>query len=256
MFKDDPDITTNKRHEPKYKLASNLVRSINTDNSLMLRPHKNRLRHRPVQDNRTGSYGSSQKRKLRRRLQKLMEKCNEGNQKACNRLRRERSNNGNLVRSLDRRSSKNSRKLTKKERKERRKQRKLEKRQRRRLLRMQRKRNKQNKKKSRKTRSLPICRSKYIDSGDCPHCSRTCPMLKHPETGKFINCKFSLSKIETYEIIWISGQEMGCLSLLQSFGMKMPALAQGIGADINTLNNMDKDALCKLLTSSQSSYHR
>ena len=50
---------------------------------------------------------------------------------------------------------------------------------------------------------------------------------------------------------------MGCLSLLQSFGMKMPALAKGIGADINTLNNMDKDALCKLLTSnSQSSYNR
>ena len=188
MFKDDPDISTNKRHEPKYKLASNLVRSINTDNSLMKRPHKNRI-HRPVQDNRTGSYSNnnaSKTRKLRRKLQKLMEKCNEGHQKACNRLRRERSNNGNLVRSLDRRSSvrsgenRNRRKLTKKERKERRKQRKLEKRQRRRLLRIRRRQNK----KKRKPRSLPQCRNKYIDSGDCPHCSRTCPMLKHPETGK------------------------------------------------------------------------
>ena len=54
----------------------------------------------------------------------------------------------------------------------------------------------------------------------------------------------------------ISGQEMNCRSLLQSFGMKMPALAKDIGADINTLINMDEDALCKLLTSnSQSSYN-
>ena len=216
MFKDDPDISTNKRHEPKYKLASNLVRSINTDNSLMLRPHKNRLIHRPVQDNRTGSYGNggnnAKKRKLRRKLQKLMEKCNEGHQKACNRLRRERSNNGNLVRSLDRRSSanknsgsgsgnRNRRKLTKKERKERRKQRKLAKRQRRRLLRIQRKQKKQSKQnKRRQTRSLPTqkqCRTKYIDSGDCPHCSSTCPMLKHPETGKltFTNWLKIVSKL-------------------------------------------------------------
>ena len=49
---------------------------------------------------------------------------------------------------------------------------------------------------------------------------------------------------------------MNCRSLLQSFGMKMPALAKDIGADINTLINMDEDALCKLLTSnSQSSYN-
>ena len=57
-------------------------------------------------------------------------------------------------------------------------------------------------------------------------------------------------------IFIISGQEMNCRSLLQSFGMKMPALAKDIGADINTLINMDEDALCKLLTSnSQSSYN-
>ena len=192
MFKDDPDISTNKRHEPKYKLASNLVRSINTDNSLMKRPHKNRI-HRPVQDNRTGSYSNnnnaSKTRKLRRKLQKLMEKCNEGHQKACNRLRRERSNNGNLVRSLDRRSSvrsgenRNRRKLTKKERKERRKQRKMARRERRRLLRKQNRKNKKNKNR-RQTRSLKQCRTKYIDSGDCPHCSSTCPPLKNLETGK------------------------------------------------------------------------
>merc|ERR1712062_393598 len=151
MFKDDPDISTNKRHEPKYKLASNLVRSINTDNSLMKRHHKNRI-HRPVQDNRTGSYSNnnaSKTRKLRRKLQKLMEKCNEGHQKACNRLRRERSNNGNLVRSLDRRSSvRNSG--------ENRNRRKMAKRERRRLLRKQNRKNKKNKNR-RQTRSLKQC---------------------------------------------------------------------------------------------------
>ena len=206
MFKDDPDISTNKRHEPKYKLASNLVRSINTDNSLMKRPHKNRI-HRPVQDNRTGSYSNnnaSKTRKLRRKLQKLMEKCNEGHQKACNRLRRERSNNGNLVRSLDRRSSvrsgenRNRRKLTKKERKERRKQRKMARRERRRLLRKQNRKNKKNKNR-RQTRSLKQCRTKYIDSGDCPHCSSTCPPLKNLETGKLTIIVFEIfQKVSFY----------------------------------------------------------
>ena len=189
MLKDDPDITTNKRHSPKYKLASNLVRSIDTDNSLMSRPLKNRHRHRPVQGNRTGGYDRNEKRKLRRRLQRLMHLCNEGDEKACKKYHRRQKSNSDLVRSLDRRSSKNRRtKLSKKERRERRKQRKLARKQRRRQLRQQRKQNKRNKRKqNRKQRSINSnqCRTKYIDSGNCPHCSRTCPRVKQPETGEF-----------------------------------------------------------------------
>ena len=189
MLKDDPDITTNKRHSPKYKLASNLLRSIDTDNSLMSRPLKNRHRHRPVQGNRTGGYDRNEQRKLRRRLQRLMHLCNEGDEKACKKYHRRQKSNSDLVRSLDRRSSKNRRtKLSKKERKERRKQRKLARKQRRRQLRQQRKQNKRNKRKqkSRQQRSINSnqCRTKYIDSGNCPHCSRTCPRVKQPETGK------------------------------------------------------------------------
>ena len=82
--------------------------------------------------------------------------------------------------------NRNRRKLTKKERKERRKQRKMARRERRRLLRKQNRKNKKNKNR-RQTRSLKQCRTKYIDSGDCPHCSSTCPPLKNLETGKLKN---------------------------------------------------------------------
>ena len=190
MFKDDPDISTNKRHSPKYKYASNLLRSIDTDNSLMSRPQKNRHRHRPVQGNRTGGYDRKEKRKLRRRLERLMHECNSGDEKACKKYHRRQKSNSDLVRSLDRRSSKHQRrnKLSKKERKERRKQRKMARKQRRRLQRQQRKQKQKSSRRKRKPRSVSggQCRTKYIDSGNCPHCSRTCPRVKQPETGKLI----------------------------------------------------------------------
>ena len=42
---------------------------------------------------------------------------------------------------------------------------------------------------------------------------------------------------------------MDFLELLESFGLDMKSVAQALGIDIATLNNMDKDVLLHLLTS-------
>ena len=42
---------------------------------------------------------------------------------------------------------------------------------------------------------------------------------------------------------------MDFLELLESFGLDMKSVAQALGIDISTLNNMDKDVLLHLLTS-------
>ena len=39
------------------------------------------------------------------------------------------------------------------------------------------------------------------------------------------------------------------MELLESFGLDMKSVAQALGIDISTLNNMDKDVLLHLLTS-------
>ena len=51
----------------------------------------------------------------------------------------------------------------------------------------------------------------------------------------------------------ISGQEIDTLDLLKSFGSDLGKIARAMGYDIQTLNNMDKNVLRKLLTSPSSS---
>ena len=50
-------------------------------------------------------------------------------------------------------------------------------------------------------------------------------------------------------ILFVSGQEIDFLTLLQSFGVDMGNVARALGVDIHTLINMDKDILLRLLTS-------
>jgi hypothetical protein len=42
------------------------------------------------------------------------------------------------------------------------------------------------------------------------------------------------------------------LTLLQSFGLNMGSVADALGVDVATLNNMDRDVLFQMLTSQQS----
>lgn len=196
------------RRLEQYKLASNLVRSIQPDdaeskNSLNTRLHKKKYKHKVV-DNRTGSFESrkEEKRRRRRRKQRQIQKCKEGNEVACKKLKQLEDEeealraNSDLIRSLDRRSSRKNNdgkatKLTKEQRRELRRERKrlkkLAKRRRRLLRQQERKKNKKNNS-NRSARSITSssqqCRTKFIDSCSWPHCNRSCPKLKNPETGK------------------------------------------------------------------------
>ena len=127
----------------------------------------------------------------KRRLERLQKKCEAGNQKACQKLCPE-SNRGNkdLIRSLDRRSSKNHKKKSKKSL---RKQRRRLKRKCdggklnacKKLKRINKiKKNNSNQRKTRSTNS-PTCKTMYIDECTWPNCNRSCPKLKNPTTGKF-----------------------------------------------------------------------
>lgn len=236
MLADAPEKKRRHERENVKKLNSNLIRLMPSSSSPSssaetadssrnsLNPHhkKRRNRNHKVTDNRTGFSAKE------RRRHRLLRKCRDGNENACRRLENQpKNNNKDLIRSLDRRSSKKE-KLS---RKERRKLRRQEKRHKRRERKRQRRRKmmKKNKKNKREKRSSSQCRTKFIDSCSWPHCNRSCPKLKNPETG----------------------QEIDFLSLLKSFGLEMSNVARAIGVDINTLNNMDKDVLLELLTSSQ-----
>ena len=225
MLADAPE--KRRRHDEPKKLNANLIRSIpgSEESRNSLRTHKRRNRNHKVTDNRTGNTAISKRRKRR---QRQMKKCKNGNENACKKLKPK--NNSDLIRSLDRRSSKLSkkerRKLRRAERRRRKKERKSLKQ--RRQERKERQRKQKNKKSTRHKRNVQ-CRTKYIDTCSWPHCNRSCPKLKNPETG----------------------QEIDFLSLLKSFGLEMGSVARAIGVDINTLNNMDKDILMELLTSSK-----
>lgn len=213
------------RRLEQYKLASNLVRSIQPEeaeskNSLNTRLHKKKYKHKVV-DNRTGSFESrkEEKRRRRRRKQRQIQKCKEGNEVACKKLKQLEDEeealraNSDLIRSLDRRSSrKNSdgkaTQLTKEQRRELRRERKrLRKmaKRRRRLLRQQEKKKKK-KKSNRSTRSISggsgQCRTKFIDSCSWPHCNRSCPKLKNPETGKLNAPLFSPLKLNVDDMFF------------------------------------------------------
>ena len=209
MLSDAPD---RRRHDKEhYKLASNLVRNLPIDNSgNSLYSAGNRKHRKKVTDNSTGSMKlplRDENRRRRRRKQRQIKKCQEGNDQACQKLKAMEDEdlkrvNGDLLRSLDRRSSRNgNNNLTREEKRklkrERRRQRKMEKRQKRKLRKKQRREQKRKNRKqqrknvakneSRNKRSSPNlqcpAKAKYIDNCGWPHCNRSCPKLKNPETG-------------------------------------------------------------------------
>ena len=291
MLSDAPD---RRRHDKEhYKLASNLVRNLPIDNSgNSLHSGGSRKQRKKVTDNSTGSMNlrvRDENRRRRRRKQRQIKKCHDGNDQACQKLKAMEEEdlkrvNGDLLRSLDRRSSRNggNNNLTREEKRklkrERRRLRKMEKRQKRLLRKKQRReQRRKNRKQSRKnmkknessrnkrsTHNLQ-CPSKYVDNCGWPHCNRSCPKLKNPETGasRFLKCKliFNISlhnvtpKDDKYLFIfcYIAGREIDLLGLLKSFGLEIGSVAKAIGVDINTLNNMNKDVLRELLTSKSSS---
>ena len=113
------------------------------------------------------------------------------------------------------------------------------------------------------------CPQKHVDTCSWPQCNRSCPKLHNPLTGMDgvtpniyssyhqvgltpITSSYHLNDtchdVKIINIV-ISGEEMDFLELLESFGLDMKSVAQALGIDISTLNNMDKDVLLHLLTS-------
>jgi len=71
-----------------------------------------------------------------------------------------------------------------------------------------------------------FCQHRLIDRCTWPQCNRVCPKLHNPFTG----------------------EEMDFIQLLKSFGLDMSSVANALGIDMHTLNNMDHDVLLHLLT--------
>lgn len=70
------------------------------------------------------------------------------------------------------------------------------------------------------------CPHHLIERCSWPQCNHSCPRLTNPFTG----------------------QEMDFIELLKSFGLDMMSVANALGIDIHTLNNMDHEELLNLLT--------
>ncbi|GFG34831.1 hypothetical protein Cfor_12069 [Coptotermes formosanus] len=75
-------------------------------------------------------------------------------------------------------------------------------------------------------RDLVRCPHHLIERCSWPQCNHSCPRLTNPFTG----------------------QEMDFIELLKSFGLDMMSVANALGIDIHTLNNMDHEELLNLLT--------
>nr|CAG4650819.1 EOG090X02ZJ [Simocephalus serrulatus] len=71
-----------------------------------------------------------------------------------------------------------------------------------------------------------FCQHRLVDRCTWPQCNRVCPKLHNPFTG----------------------EEMDFIQLLKSFGLDMSSVANALGIDMHTLNNMDHDVLLHLLT--------
>ncbi|XP_067000650.2 palmitoleoyl-protein carboxylesterase NOTUM [Anabrus simplex] len=70
------------------------------------------------------------------------------------------------------------------------------------------------------------CQRHLIERCSWPQCNHSCPKLHNPFTG----------------------EEMDFIELLKSFGLDMMSVANALGIDIHTLNNMDHEELLNLLT--------
>lgn len=74
------------------------------------------------------------------------------------------------------------------------------------------------------------CSFRLLERCSWPQCNHSCPTLTNPLTG----------------------EEMKFLELLTSFGLDIYTVAQALGVDMQTLNNMDHKELIKLFTESSS----
>ncbi|XP_034253699.1 uncharacterized protein LOC117652715 [Thrips palmi] len=70
------------------------------------------------------------------------------------------------------------------------------------------------------------CPTRHVEMCSWPQCNHSCPKLHNPFTG----------------------EEMDFIELLKSFGLDMMSVANALGIDIQTLNNMDHEELLNLLT--------
>ncbi|XP_055944933.1 palmitoleoyl-protein carboxylesterase notum1-like isoform X1 [Argiope bruennichi] len=124
---------------------------------------------------------------------------------------------------------------------ERRKQRRKERKRRRQNKNKKRKKNSRKELRSRDKRSLfpedlrvrhrwtlheDLCYHWLVDECSWPQCNRACPRLHDPFTG----------------------EELDFIELLKSFGLDMSSVANALGIDLVTLNDMDHDTLLQLLT--------
>ncbi|GFS74372.1 palmitoleoyl-protein carboxylesterase NOTUM [Nephila pilipes] len=124
---------------------------------------------------------------------------------------------------------------------ERRKQRRKERKRRRQNKNKKRKKNSRRESRSRDKRSLfpedlrvrhrwtlheDLCYHWLVDECTWPQCNRACPRLHDPFTG----------------------EELDFIELLKSFGLDMSSVANALGIDLVTLNDMDHDTLLQLLT--------
>ncbi|GIY51208.1 palmitoleoyl-protein carboxylesterase NOTUM [Caerostris darwini] len=71
-----------------------------------------------------------------------------------------------------------------------------------------------------------LCYHWLVDECSWPQCNRACPRLHDPFTG----------------------EELDFIELLKSFGLDMSSVANALGVDLATLNDMDHDTLLQLLT--------
>ncbi|KAK5650413.1 hypothetical protein RI129_001442 [Pyrocoelia pectoralis] len=71
-----------------------------------------------------------------------------------------------------------------------------------------------------------VCSHRRLERCTWPQCNRSCPRLHNPFTG----------------------EEMDFIELLKSFGLDMASVADALGIDMTTLNNMDPSDLLNLLT--------
>ncbi|KAK9498545.1 hypothetical protein O3M35_003154 [Rhynocoris fuscipes] len=80
--------------------------------------------------------------------------------------------------------------------------------------------------KLRPQRQTHFCKQRLIERCSWPQCNQLCPKLHNPYTG----------------------EEMDFIELLKSFGLDMTSVANALGIDVRTLNNMDHAELINLLT--------
>ncbi|KAJ8935529.1 hypothetical protein NQ318_010216 [Aromia moschata] len=70
------------------------------------------------------------------------------------------------------------------------------------------------------------CAHRRLERCSWPQCNHSCPRLHNPFTG----------------------EEMDFIELLKSFGLDMESVADALGIDMQTLNNMEHSELLNLLT--------